>query len=200
MAKRRNNAAAPAAPVALHRGIFGRTQSGKTAIAKFMVRDAGRAGVACAILDPLMDPDWPTRRGDFITRDRDAFRYFIQTNKSRLVVIDESSKALDRYDPNDDWAFVMGRHLGHLAVVIGQQPKMVNPTIRAQLSKIYVLALPASSAKFLADEWGRPELLAAASFPTLEVMEASGFSDTRRGRIDFASKCVRWQNRSKNVA
>jgi hypothetical protein len=164
-----------------------------------MVRDAKRRGVRVAVFDPLRDPDWPIGKGDFFTHDRAEFRRFIRTNERRLLVIDESAKALDRYDPEDDWPFTMGRHLGHLAVVIGQYPKMINPVVRSQLTKAYVLALPAEDAAFLAKWWGRPELAQVANFPPLKVMEVSGFSDTRVGTIDFRRRSVIWRGSGKNV-
>lgn len=188
-----------ATPAALHRAIYGRTRSGKTFLAKMIAADCRRRGIRLAILDPLNDPGWPTGKGDFVTRHRDEFKHFIRTEQRRLIIIDESSAALDRYDPTDDWPATMGRHLGHLAIFIAQRPQQISPTVRGQCEKIYCFALAGKDARLLADEFGRPEILKCANYSAGEFQELSGFTDTRFGFVNFAQKTVTYRS-SKNAA
>jgi ABC-type sugar transport system ATPase subunit len=80
-----------------------------------------------------------------------------QTGK--ILVVDESAMALDRYDTSQSWLSKTSRHLGHNAIFIGQRLKDVSLDIRSQCDQVFIFRCSRTDAKIVDDEYDDQNLL-----------------------------------------
>jgi hypothetical protein len=134
----------------MHRGIFGRTNSGKSFLAKNLADKNLRDGKNVQIIDPTGSfPDaWENKKNCF---------YVDEINQLNLVpsfiYADEAGSYLRVRDLDNHWLLTEGRHYGFLVTVISQRPKMVAPNIRSQLTELFIFMLAEKDAGDLASEY-----------------------------------------------
>src|SRR3954466_4833967 len=111
--------------VMAHRLIGGMTESGKTTLAKIFAWEYKAKGVNTILLDPMADPEW---KCDRTYRNPDQFLAAAKTAKQCGLFIDESGKAMGKFDREMEWVTCMSRHWGHEATLVSQRGVQINPT------------------------------------------------------------------------
>ena len=181
-----------------HKLFIGRTGTGKSTLAKTIVRGLLSYKRRVVILDPAGDPNWP--KGATIYHDTESFELDLKTRGPAHVFIDESPEVIERYRKSLWWIALRGRHLGHNLSVIAQDPVMIPPSIRRQAEQIYVFRVSPSGARLLADEYGHDELEYSSQLRVIRGKEADFlYADSNasvtRYTLDYASGIYRLAER-----
>ena len=163
-----------------HMLITGRTETGKTTLAKRICAEWRARGVECIILDPMSDPEW---QASFITREPEEFLHVVRNSEQCACFIDEGSETAGRYDREMHWTATQGRHWGHRFHYISQRPKQLSVNVRSNCGQFAVFRLASEDAKELARDFAAPELNDAVSLDRGEFMYGDGFNQTRRERL-----------------
>lgn len=144
-----------------------------------------RHGIRRIILDPLNDPKWDCGENDLQTTNADEFMRVAKENKSCALFVDESSKAIGKYDTEKEWITTMSRHWGHKAHLICQRPTQLNVTARGQCPIAWIFWIGPDDAKTLSQEFKglKPEMI--ESLGKLEFLKATRFDGVKKYRIAF---------------
>lgn len=134
----------PAAFRGLHAGIFGRTNSGKTFLAKHLCGDFERRGRRCLVLDPFNDV-WPA---SFQCRNIENFIAKAKASRNCSLFVDETGQ-LDFRNPEHEWLLTGARHWGHITHVIGQSGMQLSPLQRSCITRLFLFR----STEETADYW-----------------------------------------------
>ncbi len=155
-----------------HKLITGCTLSGKSTLAKLMVSDAKKRGIASVIYDPTLS-EWDS---EHITDGEHEFFYMLNDAHKKgfpvFVVIDEADTILSMSHRHNWWLFMRGRHFGFEVCAITQRPKLVAPTIRGNAGEFYVFAVAKSDAQELADDINADGLIIAPTLRQGEFLRA----------------------------
>jgi len=148
-----------------HIAIYGRTLSGKSAMAKDICAAHVRRGGMCIVHDPVSSwSDYDEREGFFIYENLYDFLRAVNEARGALVVIDEADLVV-AHNQRENWPLATRiRHLGHVAIFISQRPKQIAPTVRDQCGAVYIFRVSRDDAKFLGND-NAVELDKAPSFP-----------------------------------
>jgi len=138
-----------------HSLILGMTESGKTTLAKKLAAKYKAAGIHVIVLDPICDPEWGA---DFQTDDPDNLLDVFWTSKNCAVFIDEAGESAGQYDKAMIKTATKGRHWGHNVHYLSQRGSMINTTIRAQCSQLFLFLSGKNDGKIHSEEWAQDEL------------------------------------------
>lgn len=163
-----------------HSLILGQTESGKTTLAKQFAAQFHAQGKGVAILDPMNDPGWTC---DFRTADPDLFMQFFRDNTSCYLIVDESGKAMGKYDTEMEQLATVGRHFGHSCLFLSQRGAQINTTVRAQCSHLFLFNSCALDCKVLANDFNAPEIMQAVSLPRGAFFHKARFGPLERGKV-----------------
>lgn len=138
--------------------IVGRTDTGKSTLARLMCKQAARAGRPTLVYDVSGDV-WPAR---YVVNDQKLFLdLFWHKLDDALVIIDEGGETIGRYNREMDWTATRGRRRLHDVIYIAQRATLVSATVRANCTHLYVFNTTTSDAQALASEYDAPSLLEA---------------------------------------
>ena len=160
--------------------ILGMTMSGKSTLAKSLVRQYQAAGIKCGVLDPLNDPGW---RADFQTSDPDEFLRRFWLSERCAWFIDEAGESVGRFDLAMMKTATRGRHLGHRVHYVSQRGTQINRTVRDQCSSLFLFTTSLEDSKVHANEWNKPELRDACSLPQGHYFYTDRFSPLVRAAL-----------------
>jgi len=147
----------------MHILIVGMTESGKSTLAKLLVRNLKSAGHKVAVLDPISDPAW---KADFITSDIDEMRKYLAENRSVYVFIDESGSVFgEGRDATHSWLATTSRHYGHSVAFISQRAMQIPRTMRDQCQRLYLFTSSVADGELHAEEWNKPVLYQCNTLP-----------------------------------
>lgn len=165
-----------------HSLIIGMTGSGKTTIATQMSSAYRRKNIKVIVLDPMLDPRWDA---DFITHDRGKFLYILQHPETVncAVFVDESSTMIGHYRKEMFWLATQSRHRGHNVHFICQRAKQISPNVREQCQYLFMFNSSIDSAKELANEFNRIELIRANELTIFEYFHCSRFGPLQKGKV-----------------
>lgn len=140
-----------------HKLIVGQTLSGKSTLARAMVKDAISRGIQPCIYDPTMNPDWGT---EFVTCEPDIFfawlRDFHAAGYKCVAVIDEAETILSQSDRRNWWLFTRGRHFAIECIAITLRPTLIAPTVRGNCAELFCFYINRNDAAILASDFGAP--------------------------------------------
>lgn len=168
-----------------HSLITGTTESGKTSCAKVLGFNYKRLGIRRIILDPLNDPKWDCGPTDLQTTNPDEFMQVAKANKQCALFVDESAKAIGKYDTEKEWITTMSRHWGHKAHLICQRPTQLNLTSRSQCSIAWIFWIGPDDAKTLSQEFKGLDPDMISNLGKLEFIKATRFDGAAKYRIAF---------------
>lgn len=163
-----------------HSLILGQTESGKTTLAKQFAGFFRQQSRMVLVLDPMNDPNWPA---DFRTADPAKFMEVFFANKEAYVFIDESGKAIGKYDTEMEQLATIGRHWGHSCFFLSQRGAQINTTVRAQCRHLFLFTSSSADCKVLANEFNAPELLQATALPQGSYYHKARFGPLETGRV-----------------
>lgn len=160
--------------------IAGITESGKTTLAKRLVKRYNSNGIATLVLDPLNDPQWGAT---FQTSDKELFLRNVKQSRSCALFIDESGEMIGRYNEEMFFLATRARHLGHNTHFITQRVVQLNKTVRDQCVDLFLFMVSKTDAKILADEFNKPELQQANMLNQFECFYCRRYGAVRKIQI-----------------
>jgi len=171
--------------------ISGRTESGKSTLARQIASLRKAQGRGVLVLDPVQDKPWQC---DFLTMEQEEFLRVVWASQSCDVFVDEAGDMIGHYDKLMIQLASRGRHFqwregvyggGHNCYFIMQRPAMCSPTIRTQCKKLYAFQQDIEDAIALKKAWGHEELLQAPALGQGEYIYCERFHAMQRGRVLF---------------
>jgi len=172
----------------MHTLVIGMTTCGKTTLTKWLTKAMKRKGIKIAVLDPLLDPEWES---DFITDDAIEFLKYVKSNKSHVLIVDESGSAIGRYNEAMNWLATTSRHLGHTSFFLMQGATQVDPIIRGQCSKCFMFTCAGPIAEKIAVEFNEPKVAKSDRLKKGEFFLIDRYAELIKGRLDWESKSVK---------
>lgn len=148
------------------------TESGKTTKARRLAANYKRQGIGVIVLDPLRDPGW---NADFITDDQEEFLDVFWRSRSCAAFLDEGGESVGRYDLAMQKTATRGRHCGHSCHYVAQKATQLAPIVRDQCSHLFLFTSGLASAKMLAEEFNKPDLLQATQLQMYSYFHATRF-------------------------
>ncbi len=164
----------------MHCLILGMTSSGKTTLAKKLILQARDRGIMSIVLDPLCDPGFG---GDYQTDDPAEFLKIVWNSRSCLIVVDEGSESIGRYESPIIKLATKGRHWGHKCVFLSQRAMQINKTVRDQCTDLALFTSSSSDGKLLSDEFNSPELRNCSSLAKGHYYYTSRFSNVKKFKL-----------------
>jgi len=160
----------------MHSLILGMTESGKTALAKKLVKEFKAKGIYCISLDPLSDPSWGC---DFITNDPDKFSQVWKSSRGCAVFIDEAG-TVGKFSETINEAATKGRHWGHSFFFLSQRATQIEPLVRDQCGALFLFRSGLQSRKTLAEEFDAPQLLESVEMLEFHHCTRGGYIGKKR--------------------
>lgn len=170
-----------------HSLIIGMTESGKTTLAKLIVKNAKKKKIKTAVLDPLKDPHFGA---DFNTANQEEFLAWIKKNKSAVLVIDEAGTSVGRYNTAMEWVVTTSRHLGHSSILICQGAAQLSPLVRGQCTVCYLFSSTLATLKTISEDFNAPELLKIGRLTRGEFYLVSRYESVRKMRLDYSKGTI----------
>lgn len=164
-----------------HTLILGRTETGKTTLGKAIVRQAEARGLQAIVLDPMKSKGWG-KKTELVSTSEKLLERAMQT-KSKLLVVDESSLSLNKFDRTLSWLSKTSRHLGHSAIFIAHNLHDVAKGIRTQCTQIFIFASSRSDVRDLDDEFDAPEILKATKLEQFHFFRIVSNNQIQKGRV-----------------
>ena len=169
-----------------HTLVVGMTESGKSTLLKIITSGLKKKGVKVAVLDPLRDPEW---EADYQTDNPAEFLEFAKANKQYVLVVDESGEAIGRYNAAMHWLATTARHFGHSTYFLMQGVTQIDPIIRTNCNQCFLFASHSTIIESLAKSYDCDEIR-GQKLKQGDFFIIGQFVETRRGRVDFASRAV----------
>lgn len=164
-----------------HGFITGMTLSGKSTLAKAIMRLHRAAGRLVLAYDPLYDEE-VRRLAHWTTEDPEKLVKMAKANRSATIMADEMGD-VGPYAKYFDWLATQGRHLGHTCLFLGQRPIQVSVTIRSNCHWIACFAVCGRDAAILAEDFMCPPLRLAPAFGPGQYVMKRKFSDPSAGNV-----------------
>lgn len=149
------------------------TGSGKTTLAKLLVKRYKLANRPSIVLDPMRDPNW---QAEFQTHDTAEFLKTMYESEGCALFVDESGKSIGKYGHEMSVVTTESRHFGHKAILISQRAQQIDKNVRDQCSELYIFRVGHDDAKTLAAEFGYPELKRASELKRGEFYKLDRFN------------------------
>lgn len=158
-------------PVVQHVGIFGPGQSGKTTLARALVKAMAKLGIKALILDPNGE-DWGESAEVF--QDEEKFWYAVWTSKKKFIVCEEATETIAR---NKDLisVFTRIRHLGHKLCISGHSGTNLLPIMRQQFHALYLFRQSEKACSIWADEFMDKRIQLATTLKKYEFLRCIMF-------------------------
>lgn len=150
----------------MHSLILGMSESGKSSLAKKLIKQLRSQGYKTLVLDPNKDPSF---NADFQTKDPLEFERVFKSSRSCFCFIDESGY-IGKFSECLKESATRGRHFGHSFFFLAQKATQIEPLVREQCSGLFLFRAGLQSRKILAEEYDSPELL-----EPLEMLEYHTF-------------------------
>lgn len=146
----------------MHTLICGVTESGKTTLARALAAELEKAGENLIVYDPVhtrtIKGGWPA--SSVIFSDQDSlFDYLSRDDVSDAhIFIDEAGDVFNLGQRYNMWLLTRGRHFGFSVTMIAQRPKMIAPSARGQVSRVYMFRLAQQDAREIGADMGHSAL------------------------------------------
>lgn len=157
--------------------------SGKTTLAKRLVRKASDAGRLVFVLDPLLDPEWKNHGADVVTNNPAHFLMLCRKNKNCSLFVDEAGEYCDRHSKDMFWLATQSRHWGHQSYFMSQRANQIAINIRNNCSKLFCFNIRPSDAKLLSDDFCCDELEGAPNLQQGECFYVPRFAPVKKINI-----------------
>lgn len=174
-----------------HNLIVGMTGTGKTSLLKYeIIPRFKKAGIKVAVLDPIGDPEF---QADYQTKSSEQFLQFAFSNKGYILVVDESGEAIGKYNQPMQKLATSVRHKGNFSFFAAHSATQLPPIVRSQCANVFLFACSRPNFEKISDEWDQPTLLSLPRLKAGEFYMVPKFGEISRGRIDFATKKIYYE-------
>jgi hypothetical protein len=96
-----------------------------------------------------------------------------------LLVVDESTMTLDKFDSSQQWLTKTSRHAGHSALIIAHSITDIAPGLRSQCTQVFILGCTRPDAQFLANVYDDDDILKCTKLETFH------FGRIYKNRVTF---------------
>jgi hypothetical protein len=165
-----------------HALVAGMTESGKTHLARAIARAGVLAGRGVLVLHRPREP-WPMPSGRgpvWQSADPDAFLSKVRASRNCFVFVEMSDarfadgSQIEKTDTRFHALATDSRHEGHEVFFLCQRPVTLSPTIRENVSRLFLFRVGSLSANTLAEEWGDEALEKAPALPARHFFQKNG--------------------------
>ncbi len=167
--------------------ILGRSQYGKSSLAKALCRAFRRSGRRVIVFDILAD-DWDA---DFVTADREEFLEIFWGSFDVVAFVEEAGHSAGKGETEMILTATTGRHqvgaqgFGNSCYYSCHRLNQLDVTLRAQCPELYLFASRADDARDLYQEYGHKELLEAPSLPQGDFFHVAPGEPLTKHHVDF---------------
>lgn len=173
----------------MHTLITGRTEMGKTSLAKILHRELKSRGHKSSAYSPLK---WEWKEADFATNDGAEFLHHIrqEENWERYLFVDEGATSIGRYAKQYNWLATTSRHYGHSTTFISHLLTDVSPEIRSNCPRWILFASRRRDFELASEEYDIEipnRILKQGEFFLFDPGEP-----LRKGKINFAKQSLTW--------
>lgn len=167
--------------------VLGRSDYGKSFLVKIFLRDAKERGVPTGVLDILAEDDWDV---DFQTDDPEHFLAVFWDSEGAVWAVDEGGEVAGRASESMKWTATRGKHNGHSVYYLAHRLNVLDTTLRAQCTSIFLFASSGKDARDLADEFGDDRLAQASSLDIGEFYHLAPGKKAKKYKIDFENRKI----------
>lgn len=154
-----------------HIAVMGPGQSGKSTLAKEIVRGMSDNGYDTLVLDPNMEK-WD--RAKVVMKDEVKFFDLVWKSERCLVVIEEATMTIARDKDLID-LFTRVRHQGHKLCIVGHSGMNLLPIMREQIHFLYLFRQNENACKVWADVMSERRLMDATNLKRYEFLRCIQF-------------------------
>ena len=163
-----------------HVGIFGPGQSGKTTLAKAVLRSMAKQGFGALVLDFNADPDWGVHC-DVFTNEK-LFWKTVWNCQRKMICVEEATETIAR-KKNLIPVFTRLRHMGHKLMVVGHSGSNLLPIMREQCHTLYLFRQPLESAEIWANTMCEPRIAECIDLAQFEFLRCILFGGNDRRNL-----------------
>jgi hypothetical protein len=167
--------------------ILGRSQYGKSSLAKALAKKFKEAGRRVLVYDILLD-DW---NADYVTDDKDEFFKIFWGSFDLVAFIEEGGETANKKETEMVYTATRGRHqvgaqgFGNCCYYSCHRLNQLDVTLRAQCPELFLFASRYDDARDLCQEYGERELLKAPTLPPGHFYHVSPGQPALIWKIDF---------------
>jgi hypothetical protein len=174
-----------------HNLIIGMTGTGKSSLLKYeIIPKFRKVSIKSAVLDPLGDPAF---NADFQTKDSNEFLRFAFTHTGYILIIDESGRAVGRYNRPMQALATDIRHKGNFSFFATQGVTQLSNIVRDQCANVFLFLSSRRNVEIIADEWDQPTLLGLPKLSSGQFYFVPRFGEIRAGHLDFSKRRVYYE-------
>lgn len=172
--------------------ILGRSQYGKTTLAKKLAEQFKASGRRVLVYDILLD-DWTA---DYVTDNREEFLEIFWGSFDLICFVDEGGETANKKEKDIVWTATRGRHqvgaqgYGNATYYLCHRLNLLDVTLRAQCPELFLFASRYDDAKDLANEYGAKELIEAPSLQPGEFFHIAPGAGCNKYKINFETKAI----------
>lgn len=107
-----------------------------------------------------------------------------------MLIADEGSISVGRYNVEMQWLATMSRHWGHRSYFIVQRATQIAATVRNQCDTSFIFGVGENDTRMFAEEWREPNLKNLEKIDKGEFAIVSRFRELRWGKLDFDRRDV----------
>lgn len=168
----------------MHSAIIGKTESGKTTLAKKLAAGLRARGYGILVLDPFLD----NFDCDFITDDTEKFLSVCRGSWNCQIFVDEAGMTCGNYAQNMHWLATAARHNFHNVFFIAQRYKMLAVNIRGNLGRVFLFSVPKSICRDIYVDYDDEQVLNAHNLQQGEYLVLQNFRPTQRRKLFIPRK------------
>jgi hypothetical protein len=173
----------------MHTLITGRTEMGKTSIAKILHNELKKRGNRTAAYSPLK---WEWSAADFVTDNGEELLRYLRRDENHglYVFIDEGASSIGRYQKQYNWLATTSRHYGHSCTFIAHLLTDVSPEIRTQCLRWIMFSSRRRDFDLAMSEYD-VDIPSRQLLPGEFLMFDPGVAP-RKGKLNFSKQCLTW--------
>lgn len=161
-------------------GIFGPSLSGKTTLAKAIVKEYYiKFKMRALILDPHLET-WD--KSAIVTDQEEKFWAQVWASKNCIVLAEEAASTLRR-ERELIPVFTRLRHLQHKLIVVGHSGTDLLPVMRQQIDTLYLFRTPPKAAQIWAETFSDQRIIAATGLQQYEFIKAEMYKTPQKLKL-----------------
>jgi len=167
-----------------HTLIVGMTRSGKTTLARDLLKILKGRGFGIVVLETrkFASPnDWPVC--DRFYTDPEEFNKAILRSRHCVCVCEEAGEYLHNHEKQWHWWGTSSRHLKHQFIFISQRAAQIAVTVRTQCDVVFVFRSNKDDVLTLSRDFDNDEILKSSRLDRGQYLKVPKFGEVEQGRV-----------------